>query len=79
MRLIYHGPAPVAFVALGAELFPGQEFDVPDESADAYLSRPDISPAPVAAARARSKTKPATGAEAPTAAEEKADGVPDSH
>lgn len=42
MKLRYVGSVPTSFMALGLEVNPGQEFDVPDDEAKSYLSRADI-------------------------------------
>lgn len=42
MDLIYTGTVPVTFVALAREVYPDEVFTVPDEDADAFLSRDDV-------------------------------------
>lgn len=42
MRLRYTGSIPVTFTTVVGEVEPDAEFDVPDEDAPMYISRPDI-------------------------------------
>ena len=42
MRLRYTGAGPVSFVAIGVEVFPGAEFDAPDDVAPGLLARADV-------------------------------------
>lgn len=44
-KLVYNGSVTTSFVAIGAEVSPGDEFTVPDELAESFLQRPDIEPA----------------------------------
>lgn len=56
LRLLYTGPAPVTFVALGVEVEPGATFDAPAGLAEALLRRPDIRAAdPPAVSKTRRK------------------------
>lgn len=67
MRLRYTGTHAVTFISgrVGA-VEPGGEFDVPDEDADRFLSRPDVEPA---TGRKPSRRQPAsTPAEPPAEA-----------
>lgn len=60
MKLRYTGPQPVTFLSHGVgQVKPGDEFEVWDSQADAFLSRADVEKAeePVKAVRAR-KTSP---------------------
>lgn len=88
MRLRYIGSAPTTLMAVGAELFPGDEFDVLDDDAEAFTRRADFeaAPAPVSKARRQSKTavpadlSGAVEALEPTVTpEEVSDAVPDDH
>lgn len=85
MRLRYIGSAPTSFMALGAEVFPGDPFEVPDEVAASYLARADIEEAPAVEARSLRKSKssasdPAGQSPEPTVTpEEVSHGVPDDH
>lgn len=45
-RLVYDGNTSIAFMSLNLEVHPGDAFSVPDDQAEAYLSRGDISLAP---------------------------------
>lgn len=62
MRVRYTGANPTAFVALGREVQPGEEFPIPDDAADGYLARQDIKPVapkkPPAAKRAAIPSAP---------------------
>jgi hypothetical protein len=40
--LRYTGPGPVLFTSIGLEVAPGDEFEVPDEGAEAFTRRADI-------------------------------------
>lgn len=85
MRLRYIGSAPTSFMALGAEVFPGDSFEVPDEVAAGYLARADVEEAPAAGVRSLRKSKPSVSETAglppePTVTpEEVSHGVPDDH
>lgn len=58
MKLRYVGVIPVMFTQSSAgEVFPGDEFEVPEVEAEALLARADIEQAPVRAVKAR-KTQP---------------------
>lgn len=73
MKLRYTGSGPVTFAdPIVGEVFPGQEFVVPDEGTAGYLTRSDIEqveeaeePVPPAPKPARAKKEP----EAPEVAE----------
>lgn len=45
VRLVYKGQVTTTFMGINAELSPGDEFNVPDDQAAAFLQRPDIAPA----------------------------------
>lgn len=81
-KLVYNGSVATSFVAVGAELQPGQEFLVPDELAESFLQRPDIElatdhgmvesddlvpPAPAKPEPAKKSVQPKPVAEAPEA------------
>ena len=41
-KLVYNGSVTTTFVAIGAELNPGDEFYVSEELAGSFLQRPDV-------------------------------------
>ena len=45
-RLLYNGSTTISFMGLALEVHPGGTFSVPDDQAEAYLSREDIITAP---------------------------------
>ena len=64
MRLRYTGTRPVSFTSIGVEVEPGDEFDVPDDIAEAFSRRTDLEivaapePAPAKAVRRAAKADP---------------------
>lgn len=65
MLLRFTGTQPVTFPSIGAEVFPGDEFEVPDDIAGAFTARADIDPAATTAPRARRPAKAVDATPAP--------------
>ena len=66
MRLRYVGITPVAFTQSPVgEVFPGDQFEVPDDQADALLAHALIEQVPVKAGKSRTKELPAAAEPAP--------------
>lgn len=81
MRLRYVGALPTTFVTLGAEVDPGDEFEVPDDAAPGLLARADVEEVPAPTRRKAAKAAPETPAgDAPAPVTEEVDrAVPDDH
>jgi hypothetical protein len=47
VKLRYTGVIPQTFMVLGREVQPGEEFDVPIDDVEAYLTRADVETAPI--------------------------------
>jgi hypothetical protein len=56
VRLRYTGPTPTTFAVLGIEAAPGDEFEIPEETAAAYLARADVEAVEAPKGRRRAKT-----------------------
>lgn len=84
MRLRYIGSAPTSFMALGAEVFPGESLEVPDEVAVSYLARADVEEILPDGPRGLRKSKSPTAStgqspEPTVIPEEVSSAVPDDH